>query len=912
MTSARSPRLPGSTYRVQFTADFTFRHALEYVDYWYALGIDDLYASPFFVARPGSPHGYDVVDPREINPEIGTEDDLGRLHEKLASRGMGLVMDLVPNHMCVGTSENEWWNDVLEKGPSSPYAKFFDIDWRPPKPELSGKLLLPVLENPFGRVLEDADLEVKEARGALRVHYRERSFPVAPGTAPVAVERALRRLRDAPPTDPGAVSAARRSLDAELCALNGSKGTPRSFDALEDMLARQAYRLSHWRVAADHINYRRFFDVNDLAAVRVEEPEVLDAVHGKAFDLVERGWVTGLRIDHIDGLREPRQYLKDIERRTGGCYVVIEKILGEREETPESWATEGTTGYEFLRALDGLFISHAGEAPLQALYSELRTGAGTFEDVAYEARRSILDGPMSSELSVMTRRLDRISEQHRGSRDFTVGLLRHVLASTIACFPVYRTYVAAKDTEVSSQDAATVGAALSAARGRSPSVDPSAFDFLGDVLLLRDPEGSSETQRAERREFILRFQQLSGPVMAKGVEDTAFYRYIPLLCLNEVGGGPAPFGIPVSEFHGRMADRARRCPGSLSATSTHDTKRAEDGRSRLGVISERPAEWATAVHRWREIAAPLKARVDGRPAPDADDEYYIYQTILGAWPVRGIVDSELPALTLRVQEAVAKAVREAKRNSSWVNQNGAYEEALRSFVSRLLEPEGLFAPEMGVFASRVVTGGLLTSLAKLAIKITAPGVPDFFQGTELWDFSMVDPDNRRRVDLARRALLLEDLRRRSESDRPALVRELLETIEDGRLKLFVTSALLACRRKERDLFAYGAYVPLAVEGPRSEHVVAFARRGRKRMALTVTGRFFAQLGGDPAPSGRGLPSGREWGDTVVRLPQEATRAELTDVLSGARLRHDGRFLRVSDVFDSMPFALLVGDVLESS
>ncbi len=946
--TAPTPAVPGATYRLQFHKDFTFRHALEYVDYWHSLGITDLYAGPFFAARPGSTHGYDVVDPGTINPEIGTEEDLARLHEALTVHQMGLVVDVVPNHMCVNTNDNVWWNDVLENGPGSPFAKFFDIDWRPPKTELRDKVLLPVLGDQYGRVLENAELELREASGAFSVTYHDRTFPVGPGTYPLVLEGALRRLREAASTEKGDIwllegvialahalparsetdagrvvarqrakeivksglrallsdhPAARRAVDDEIRAMNGSKGSPRSFDALEELLAAQAYRLSFWRVAADHINYRRFFEVDDLAAIRIEEPEVLEAVHARAFALLERGWVTGLRIDHVDGLREPRRYLEDIQRRAGGPYVVVEKILGDGERLPEGWATQGTTGYEFLNALNGLFVSHTGEAPLRALYDGLRTVRGTFGDIVYEAKRQVLETSMSSELSVMARRLDRISEQHRWSRDFTLGTLQRVLAATVACFPVYRTYISEGDEQVSPRGAESIRAALGAAKSRSASLNASAFDFLGDVLLMQDPEGLTDDQRAERRDFVLRFQQLTGPVMAKGTEDTAFYRYIPLLSLNEVGGGPTQFGVSVAEFHRRMQERATQCPAALSATSTHDTKRAEDNRARLDVISEIPAQWADAVREWREIAAPLKPRVDDRPAPDADDEYYVYQTLVGAWPPRGIHDDDFSTLAARVQGAVEKAVREGKRNSSWLNPNPAYEEALRSFVARLLDPGGLFARQMGIFASRIMTAGLLTSLAQLVVKATAPGVPDFFQGTELWDFSMVDPDNRRPVDFAKRARLLGELLRQSESDRMGLVRDVIGAPEDGRVKLFVTSALLACRRRERDLFARGEYLPLTVEGKHKECVVAFARRWQGRISITVTGRFFTRLGGDPSR----VPSGSAWGDTVVQIPTDAASGQLADALTGASPRTDGGAIRVADLFEPLPFAVLVGD-----
>ncbi len=945
LSSKRNPRVPGSTYRIQFNKNFTFRQALGLVEYWHSLGITDLYAAPFLVARLGSVHGYDVVDPRELNPEIGTRQDLSDLHEALASRGMGMLMDVVPNHMCVDTNDNVWWNDVLENGPSSPYAKYFDIDWRPPKAELRDKVLLPVLGEQYGKVLESGELRVGEAGGAFSVSYGHRSFPLGPATYPlvlqgvlarlqaggddpVAVARletligAARRLPSRSDTDPKRMwdrqrekeivkarldallvdhPAARRAVDAELDDINGQKGLPRTFDKLEHLLAEQAYRLSYWRVAAEHINYRRFFEINDLAALAIEEPEVLETVHARAFELLKLGWVTGLRIDHVDGLKEPRQYLDTLAERTRGAYVVVEKILGADEELPSDWAADGTTGYEFLNTLNGLFVSRAGEKPLRATYDGLRTVLGAFADVAYDARRLILRTSMSSELSVLARRLDRVSEQHRWSRDFTIGTLQEVLASTIACFRVYRTYITPGDAEASTADVAHIRAALDAAKRRSASIDASGFEFLGDVLTKRDPEGLSERERAERRDFILRFQELTGPVMAKGIEDTTFFRYIPLLSLNEVGGGPEPFGISVDEFHRSMGERARSAPASLSTTTTHDTKRSEDDRARLHVLSEIPAEWALAVAEWRILAAPLKTTLNDQAVPDADDEYCIYQTLVGACPAVAPEGEALVQFASRVEDSVAKAIREAKRQTSWINPNLAYERATRLFVSRLLDPAMPFLPRLIAFVSRVTLPGFMTSLAQLVIKTTAPGVPDFYQGTELWDFGMGDPDNRRPVDFVARERLLADLVGRAEIDRARLVAELWQTPEDGRVKLFMTRALLAARRASPALFARGSYQALAVEGKQRDHLVAFARGARDPrdprdpVAWTVTGRFFTRL----ASQGAGAPE--VWADTRVRVPPALAGLALENVFTGAPLRLAGESVRVAELFAQMPF-----------
>jgi (1->4)-alpha-D-glucan 1-alpha-D-glucosylmutase len=946
-------RTPGATYRLQFNKDFTFRHAASCLDYLHELGITDVYASPFFAARAASMHGYDVVDPGKLNSEIGSEADLERLHDALKARGMGLILDLVPNHMCVNTNDNVWWNDVLENGPSSAFAKFFDIDWRPPKPELKDKVLLPVLGDQYGRVLENGDLKLMETQGSLWLAYGERRFPLGPGTYATVLEGALARLRETSEssldtatqleslitashrlpkrseTDAERVRerqrekeilktrlhallssdhAARSALDAELRAIGGSKGVAKSFDKLEVLLAQQAYRLSFWRVAAEHINYRRFFEVNDLAAVRMEEPEVFQAVHAKAFELIGRGWVTGLRIDHVDGLMDPKRYLKDVATAASVPYVVVEKILSYDERLPADWATDGTTGYEFLNALGGVFVSQPGEKALRSFYDDLRTVRGAFGDVVYESKRSILENSMSSEVSVLARRLDRISEQHRWSRDFTIGTLQQILVATIACFPVYRTYVAAGDADVSAQDAEHIRTALADAKRRSAQVSASAFDFLGEVLLVRDPDGLTDPQRAERRSFVLRFQELTGPVAAKGVEDTAFFRYFPLLSLNEVGGGPGHFGASVEEFHQQMEERSRAHPAALSATSTHDTKRAEDNRARLAVISEIPEAWIAEVREWRTLAESFKTVLNGEAVPDADSEYYIYQTIVGAWPPAGLTGDEGVEFSSRVQGAIEKAMREAKRTTSWIHPNSAYEDAIRTFVSRILDPNGALRPRFSAFVSRILRPGLLTSLSQLAIKITAPGVPDFFQGTELWDFSMVDPDNRRPVEFGKRRDALRELgaaglAASSEWYRTSALRDFWRAPEDGRAKLFVTRALLIRRMQEGELFAHGAYCPMVVEGKWKNNVVAFARRWENRISLTIAGRFFAEWGGDV----RRPPLHEAWGDTTVRVPREWGIRQLENALSAITVAPSDDGLRVADVFEALPVAVLIGD-----
>ncbi len=939
MSPLRPHRVPCSTYRIQFCKSFTFQDALRRIPYWHNLGITDLYASPFLAARPGSTHGYDIVDPTKINPEIGSDDDLDRLHAALESRGMGLVMDVVPNHMCINSNDNVWWNDVLENGPSSPFAKFFDIDWRPPKTELVDKVLLPVLGEQYGRVLENGELQLAENRGAFTVSYYERRFPIGPGTYTMILEGALARLAAPDEELESIITASRRlpsrversaekvrerqrekeivksrladllarspavrqAVDDELRAMNGTKGDPRSFDKLEALLAQQAYRLSYWRVAAEHINYRRFFDINDLAAIRMEEQDVLEAVHAKVFELVDRGVVTGLRIDHVDGLLNPKRYLEAIAERAGRPYVVVEKILAPHEPLPGDWATEGTTGYDVLNAFGGLFVAPEGEKKLRSFYDGFRAVRGEFSDIVYECKRLILEHAMSSELSVLARRLDRISEQHRWSRDFTIGTLEQVLVATIACFPVYRTYVTADDADVSPQDGAHILAALAAAKRRNAQVSASAFDFLGEVLLARDPVGLGDKERRERRDFVLRFQELTGPVAAKGLEDTAFYRYFPLLSLNEVGGGPVAFGLTTDEFHETMHERVQRYPAALSATSTHDTKRAEDNRARLSILSEIPDAWIAAVIEWRALAEACKTKVNGALVPMVDSEYYIYQTIVGAWPLGRLEGEAQSAFVTRVQDAIEKALREAKRLTSWIHPNQEYEDAVKAFVGRILDPKGPLWEKIASFVERIELAGLLGAMAQLVVKATAPGVPDFYQGTERWDFSMVDPDNRRPVDFDRSEALLREMEPSWQSMDAPHFAEWLRSPEDGRAKLYLTRTLLRRRRAEEDLFARGAYVPLSVSGSGGRNVVAFARRGAKRVALTVAGRFFTEL---QAEAGQ-VPPGSAWKDTTVEIPAEWAPAELEDVLTGRKVRC-GESVRVAELFEAMPFAVLVG------
>jgi (1->4)-alpha-D-glucan 1-alpha-D-glucosylmutase len=1023
---------PTSTYRVQLNAGFTFADARAIVPYLHDLGIGALYTSPFLCATPGSTHGYDVTDYGSLNPEIGADEDLQTLTTELRQRGMGALVDVVPNHMGIAGGANAWWQDVLENGRTSLYAEFFDVDWRPLKEELRGKILLPVLGDHYGVVLERGELRLEYADGAFTVHYYETRLPIAPPTYPMILTMALERI--VPPSpgpteeglggraaagvsdvlaeddlhllefqsiitaferlpsqderDPDLVAERRREQVvakrrlAELVAdspevvraiaetvrvLNGDSSDPHGqahgFDALDRLLDAQSYRLSSFRTAGEEINYRRFFAINELAAVRQEVPEVFAAAHALLLRLISGGAVTGLRIDHPDGLWDPAGYFRDLQRavwletarRRDGktasqvngeleiqpepervdwaaidpaltddwpgqaddglalaerlpLYLVVEKILEPGEPLPNDWAVHGTVGYEFARVTTGLFVDPAHQRAFDELYTRI-TGEGRrrpFSAVAYDAKGLMLRTALASETNVLARALNRISEQNRRTRDFTLSALRNALREVITAFPVYRTYITCDRREVSDRDRRAIVRAVALAKRRNPASDPSVFDFLADVLLLRedrDDEPLIEQERDDRCRFVMKFQQLTGPVMAKGVEDTAFYRYNRLVALNEVGSDPAAFGTSVAEFHRENAERARRWPHAMLTSSTHDTKRSEDVRARIAVLSELPREWRAAVNRWARLNRRAKTRVEGASAPDRNDEYLFYQTVLGAWPWG--VEAPDEAFVARIEAFMLKAARESQVHTSWVNPDPAYEDALQRFVRAALDTSrpNLFLEDFAALREMVAHAGAINALAQQLLKLTAPGVPDIYQGTELWDQSLVDPDNRRPVDYRQRTRLLRGLQRRRPGRR--LAADLLETKADGRIKLYLTSRALACRAAYPNLFARGAYISLAAEGAAADHVVAFFRRDAENEFIAVAPRLVVGLTHKELRD----PIGQEiWGDTRLLVPDAEPGMRYRDVFTGETLKFsasdDGAILPIAEVFAAFPFALL--------
>jgi (1->4)-alpha-D-glucan 1-alpha-D-glucosylmutase len=901
--------------------------------------------------------------------------------------------------MGVVGNENVWWNDVLENGLSSPYASFFDIAWySSPRQSFQERVLLPVLGEPYGRVLESGQLHLGYSTGAFALSYYDHRFPIAArsfrlimehalsellgrltGNAPALLEfqSILTAINHLPPhneTDPARVEerlrekevikrrlttltdtspAVREALEHSVTAFNGSPGDPGSFDLLDRFLEEQAYRLAYWRVASDEINYRRFFDVNDLAALSMEREEVFRATHERILELVADGKVQGLRIDHPDGLYDPRQYLERLQRsyvlararklfdalpeyagqnwqdvaarlrdRLEGIgadpndplrrplYVVVEKILGATEELPEEWPVHGTSGYDLLNEVNGLFVDAANGPAFTRIYRDWVEGTPSFPEVAYQKKFLILQVALSSELHMLAYQLDRLAQRKRWSRDYTLTSLRHALREIIACFPVYRSYIS-EQWGVREADRKYVEKAVRRAEMRNPAISSDIFRFVKNMLLLKYADSFTEEERAEQSRFVGKFQQVTSPVMAKGVEDTAFYVYNRLLALNEVGGDPGRFGLKPTLLHQYNEERQKTWPWTFSTLSTHDTKRSEDVRARLNVLSEMPEDWLASLRRWAELNQPHRVYVDDQPAPDANEEYLLYQTLLGAWPLGrgdGAPDADF---VKRIQAYMTKAMHEAKVHSSWINPYPEYDHAVRQFVARILDGKtgAAFLRDFCQFQRRVSHYGLFNSLAQTLLKITVPGVTDTYQGTELWDFSLVDPDNRRPVEFEVRLRLLSDLQAglaAARNDRRALARELMAHREDGRIKLYVNLQGLHARRDNPGLFSAGEYFPLQPASNGSEHAFGFVRRLGEHYAVVAVPRLLTHV----VPTENALPLGREvWGEQSLLWPDVPAPAELLNVFTGERLALSSwegrRRLPLADVFGHFPVALFL-------
>lgn len=955
------------------------------------LGIGACYASPILRSRPGSRHGYDVCDHHVINPELGGDDGFARFASALRERGIGLILDVVPNHMGVGDLANHWWIDVLENGPASRFATYFDIDWHPSNPSLHAKVLLPVLGEFYGNVLERGEIQLAFEDGRFWLNYYSLRLPVSLHSIGGVLElcvgdmvrhdgeenddvqelrsimTALRLL--APRGDLGAEELAERyrekevvrrrlarladgnacvraSLERSIAAVNGTPGDRRSFDRLDVLLNAQSYRPAFWRVASEEINYRRFFDINELAAIRMELPEVFRETHALVLKLLVDGSATGLRIDHPDGLSDPSAYLHQLQRayfldrlrnrlsvrvgeellqrqfdrlwheaqsqRNGAArwplFIVVEKILSEEEPLPLEWAVAGTTGYDFLVSVNGLFVDASREADWDRIYREWSGHRHEYRDVVLVSKRRIMQLSMTSEINSLAYRLDRITERNRRYRDFTLNMLRVAIREVIAALPVYRTYVAGPD-HVPDRDRQFVQAAVAQAAHSNPGLASEVFEFLRDILLLRNLHEFDEADRDAVVSWVSRFQQMTGPIMAKGVEDTASYVYNRFVSLNEVGGSPERFGTSIETFHAQVRDRQQHWSAPMLSTSTHDTKRSEDVRARLNALSEMPDEWEAALKRWRDANAAFLTRIERHVAPSANDQYLIYQSLAGTWPSDPLTSETIASYRQRIIDYALKAAKEAKTHTAWTNPNLAYETALRSFIEQLLpgDVESPFIHDMAALQKRVAHFGYLNSLSQIALKLTCPGVPDLYQGCELWDFSLVDPDNRRPVDFGLRRRLLGELRKQidaSGDDLKPLVRDLLASITDGRIKLFLIHRLLTLRRERPALLESGDYQPLAVQEADPEAIVAFARRAEGReLIVAVPCRVVRLLRG-----WEGLPVGEVWASGRLMLSAGAFGSTYRNWFTGEVLTAAGTDenpeMPLGAVFQSFPVAVL--------
>ncbi len=905
--------IPLATYRLQFGAHAGFDAAAVIAPYLAAIGISHLYASPWFEARGEGSHGYDITDFNAANPVLGGNTGLDRLCATLAQNGLGHIADFVPNHMGIGKTFNPWWSDVLAWGQESPHAAAFDIDWNPGHPHLRGKVEVPILGKPYGQALENGDLVLRfdADRGRFAVWYFDHRFPINPrsypaiiaagGQVPPALAEINRRFEHATPGDTqdlesrlarlAAATAVKQHLRRATAVFVGKPGDHESHRSLHDLLERQCYRLSYWRTAQDEINYRHFFNIADLAGIRVEKPDVFASIHGLVGRLLRTGVLAGLRIDHIDGLHDPRTYcerLRDMSSRApgGAAYIVVEKILAADEALPKDWPVAGTTGYDFLTQVNALLVDPRGEKALTHLYGDFAGRNEGFEEVACRARRFAVTRLFGGDLDALVQKLHAIGQRDWSTRDHTVRKLHEALLEILCRFPVYRTYITADGA--SDRDRSVIMRAVTDTKRDCPALAADGLlDFVAAALSGDHLSGDPEVLR-----FAMRFQQASGPIAAKGIEDTAFYRYNRLIVLNEVGGDPGRFGLDLDAFHRLNRDRAAFWPHGMLATATHDTKRGEDARARLAVLSERPAEWHEHVLRWSRYN-----RRHADAAIDPNDEYLLYQALIGAWPV-DMFGSAWPAPALarfrgRITAFMRKAVREAGEQSSWAYPDEAYENALDRFIAYALDREkNNTLPDMAAFAERIAALGVANSLAQLVLKCTCPGLPDIYQGTELWDLSLVDPDNRAPADFAARSAMVPKLKaigRLSGQDRIAALERLTQAWPDGRIKFFVLLQLLALRQDRAELFTHGSYEPLKAEGEQADRIVAFRRVHDGQAVTVIAARHRASL---PEAG---------WGDTALPSQLRSWR----NIFDGRTVAESGDRLPVAEALRHLPAAVLV-------
>ena len=947
-------RLPSSTYRIQLNPDFRFADTLKILDYLHELGISDLYLSPILASRKGSTHGYDVIDPTRINPDLGTEEEFTTLQTELQNRGMGLLLDIVPNHMAAN-AENPWWMDVLENGTQSAFAAYFDVEWHPHARSLEGRILLPVLGRPFGEALDSGEIKLVYNDGSFLIQYFESLFPVAPRSyhailnlhagrlknslseetaayheysgvlssaldlaradrrvASTAQEQRLRfestrdRLRSLMNTSPEIATLVRENV-AEL---NGKVGDPGSVGLLQRLLAEQNYKLAFWQNMNESINYRRFFTIADLVGVRVEDPIVFESTHGYVMRLVAKNPYSGLRIDHIDGLRDPFSYLTRLQERLSQdknstdspSYVVVEKILARGEDLPEEWPANGTTGYDYVNVANGIFVDPEGAGRVEEIYSTFIGRKQDFSDILYYKKKLVMNTLLGVEMRTLGRQLAELASQDRYARELERIQLIDALIEVTACLGVYRTYI--RNMELPAHATKYIEEAVTAARARAPHLSAASFNFVHEVLLLLNPPHVLADQREARLDFVMRWQQFTGPIVAKGFEDTALYVYYPLLSLNEVGGNPRPTqASTLAEFCAFLEKRRIDWPGTLDASSTHDTKRSEDVRARINVLSEMPEEWQKHLELWSGLNAQYKQQAGGVSAPDRNEEYFLYQTLLGVWPLDREADE---SLIERVQAHLVKATREAMVHTRWTRPNQPHEDALQKFVAGILSSENReFLDDFRRFQEKIAYFGMVNGLSQTLLKIAAPGVADFYQGSELWDLRLVDPDNRGAIDFARRETALKEIESSEGTDIKEARRGFVEHWQDGKIKLYLIRKALRFRRDHGDLFHEGEFVPLQVAGCHSENVIAFLRRTPSASTLVVLPRWLCRI----ADKSGSLPARIDWCDTHIVLPPPSPR-NWKSILAPTELasqdRQTGACLMLNDLLNDFPVAFFQG------
>ena len=941
---------PLATYRMGFHRGFRLSQALRLVPYLEKLGITTVYASPLFSARSGSVHGYDVTDPTRLNPDVGTRSDLERLGQALARRGMGMVLDIVPNHMAAHF-ENPWWRDLLENGESSRSALFFDVDWDPPQRALEHRISLPILGASYQKVLENRELELTFGRRGFAVRYWETLLPVDPGTlAPVLREidgflaedsregagtarealggifadigrmssrdpgKFLRRLRSrsGDRIRQGLRSLWRTSLpfrdalERSLSEFNGIRGIPSSFDRLDSLLDEQVYWLSHWKTVTRTLNYRRFFDVADLAGVRMEDERVFEAFHRTLLEWVEKGIVTGVRVDHVDGLRDPAAYLRRLVLRLGQARpdlpasVWVEKILSDGESLPSDWPVLGTTGYEFMNRAMAATGDPEGIRFLREWYARKISPGADFAEMVYHLKKYVAETLLGGELRRLTLMLESLAQNGRTARELPFRELQAGIVEVSACLSVYRTYL--REEGPSGPDQERIREVLSEARRRHRGRRQGLYQFFERILSLDIPPDAPEERSRRWKDFVHGWQQFTGPVMAKGVEDTAFYRYSPLISLNEVGGDPRTEELGPEAFHAFNRRRRESHPLTMSATSTHDTKRSEDVRARIHLLSEYREDWTEVVARWMRWNRSLRGSQGAGPVPDPSLELFLYQTLVGAWPL--FLDEEGVFLD-RMEQYAVKVAREAKLHSNWISPDTAYEKALCGFVRSIFAPKrrSPFRKDFKTFVGHVAREGAAQSLSWLVLKTMSPGVPDFYQGSELWDYSLVDPDNRRPVDYALREKSLAAIHKERESDPAGLFHRLLEHWKDGRIKMFLVWTLLAVRRRNPGLFFEGSYRPLDPGWEQEEGMTGFLRSlPGQDILVVVSGRYRNTLGEGSLTVRESRYDGRR-----LPLPDSAGRGEWHHLFTGGivpTLPGNPSFLRLEEAMKQAPFTVL--------